>query len=141
MLGQIVHEIVDAARAGRRPRPAAPFEPPFGFAGEDRDAEFAAGVELDGVPSSIDRQPDTWNPPMATGMPASRNGRAMSSARGILVGLHADQPDQAEIAVALRTRRDQRRDVDARIGLVDRFDIDVDVRAEHLRSAQSSAMP
>jgi hypothetical protein len=33
-------------------------------------------------PSSIDRQPDTWKPPMATGIPASRNGRAMSRARG-----------------------------------------------------------
>ena len=33
-------------------------------------------------PSSIDRQPETWKPPMATGMPAARNGRAMSRARG-----------------------------------------------------------
>ena len=33
-------------------------------------------------PSNIDRHPDTWKPPMATWMPASRNGRAISRARG-----------------------------------------------------------
>ena len=51
-------------------------------------------------PSSIERQPDTWKPPMVTAIPAARNGRAMSRARWILIGLNADQRDHAEIIVS-----------------------------------------
>ena len=77
---------------------------------------------------------------MATAIPAARNGpRDVERAR-ILVRLDADQRDQAEIAVAPEPG-EQRRHVDARVGLVDRLDIDGDVRPEHRRSAQSAAMP
>ena len=67
---------------------------------------------------------------MATGIPAARNGRAMSSARGILVRLNADERDESEIAVAPKAG-EERRHVDARVGLVDHLDVDGDVRPEH----------
>ena len=38
------------------------------------------------MPSSIARQPETWKPPMPTGMPASRNGSRDIERARILVG-------------------------------------------------------
>jgi hypothetical protein len=49
----------------------------------------------------------------------------------ILVRLHADQPDETEIAVGPHVSDDVVR-ADPRVGLVDRHDVDVDVRAENL---------
>ena len=49
----------------------------------------------------------------------------------ILIRLHADERDHAEIVVTPKAG-DQRRHVDAHAGLVDRDDLDRDVAAEHL---------
>src|SRR5215207_4799508 len=48
-----------------------------------------------------------------------------------LVRLHANKPDHAEAAVA-RQLRDDSLQIDARVGLVDRRDVDGDVGPEHL---------
>ena len=75
--------------------------------------------------------PETWKPPMTTGMPAARSGLAISQRTRILVRLHADQTDEAEIAVVAHVGDDA---VDAHpgIGFVNRRDLDVDVGPEHL---------
>ena len=57
-------------------------------------------------PSSIDRHPDTWKPPMATWIPAARNGRAMSSARGYWFDWTPTRPTKSE---SYRWRRKTRR--------------------------------
>ena len=49
----------------------------------------------------------------------------------ILVRLHADQSEQAKIAVLAETA-EQLRDIHPRMGLVDDVDVDGDVRPEHL---------
>ena len=58
----------------------------------------------------------------------------------ILVRLHADQADEAEIIVGAHVG-DDAVDAHARIGLVDRGDVDIDVGPENLRCAQSSSRP
>ena len=51
------------------------------------------------MPGSIDRQPETWKPPIATGTPAgAQRPRDVHRPRE-LVRLHADQKHQAEIVV------------------------------------------
>ena len=50
----------------------------------------------------------------------------------ILVRLDADQRHQAEIAVVARSVASSAGMFDARVGLVDRLDVDADVRSEHL---------
>ena len=50
---------------------------------------------------------------------------------GILVRLHTNQADQTEIA-ARSKKRQESRDVDAAVGLIDHFDVNGDVRTEHL---------
>ena len=42
----------------------------------------SAAVISGGVSSSMASEPAAWKPPMQTGMPAFRNGRAKSIARG-----------------------------------------------------------
>ena len=79
---------------------------------------------------SIAMQPLTWKPPMQTGMPAARSGRAMSTARGKLVGLHADQADQPA-ASAAADLLDDLVGPDAGVGLVPDGDPDLDVVAQH----------
>ena len=66
-----------------------------------------------------------------TWMPASRRGRAMSTARGKFIRLHADDADQAEPAILLDPLGDRAR-ADARVGLVHGGDVDGKVGAEQL---------
>ena len=80
---------------------------------------------------SIAMQPLTWKPPMQTGMPAARNGRAISTARGKLVGLHTDQADQPVTAVPPDLPDDSLRP-DASVGLVPDGDPDLDVVTQDL---------
>ena len=130
--GQVVHEIVERQRAclsaaSRRTMSSRPSASPANI----DDAQLAAGVEFDRA-AVQHRQ-------AARDMEAAHDDRDAGGAErprdieraGILVRLHADQPDQAEAAVALEAR-EQRRHVDAGVGLVDRLDLDLDVRAEHL---------
>ncbi len=42
----------------------------------------SASLSESGLSGSIARHPETWKPPMQTGIPAALKGRAMSSARG-----------------------------------------------------------
>ena len=50
---------------------------------------------------------------------------------GILVGLNADERNEPEIAVTPKAR-EERRHIDPRVGLVDRRDVDGDVRSKYL---------
>ena len=68
---------------------------------------------------------------MATAMPAARNGRAMSSARGYWFDCTPTSATRPKLPCAPEPG-DQRRHVDARVGLVDRLDVDVDIGPEHL---------
>ena len=74
------------SRSPRRPSPS-----PANSVTPRSSASFRSA----GVPAASRCSRETWNPPITTGMPAARNWRARSSARGILVRLHADQPDKA----------------------------------------------
>ena len=94
------------------------------------------------LPSSIDRQPDTWKPPIATAN-AGRTERPRNIERArILVRLHADQRHQAEIAVARGSARSSAGMFDAGVGLVDDVDLDLDVGTEHapLRAIRGNAV-
>ena len=106
-------------------------EPPFGFTREYGDTHVPAGVELDARPSSIERHPDTWKPPMATGIPASRKRSRDVEGTGILVRLDADERDKTEISVTSKAG-DEPLDVHARVGLVHHLDVDGNVRSQDL---------
>jgi hypothetical protein len=49
------------------------------------------------ISGSMARQPETWNPPIATCRPAARSGRAMSSARGNWFDCTPTRPCDMEI--------------------------------------------
>ena len=68
---------------------------------------------------------------MATGIPASRNGRAMSSARGYWLDWTPTSATNPKLPMSPKTG-EKRRDVDPRVGLVDRRDVDGDIRPQHL---------
>ena len=68
---------------------------------------------------------------MATAIPAVRNGRAMSSARGYWFDWTPTRPMSPK-AIARPEAREQARHIDARVGLVDHFDVDLDIGTEHL---------
>ena len=75
--------------------------------------------------------PETWKPPITTGMPAAHNGRAISSARGILVGLHTDKPDKPEVSVAAEIGDDMV-NIHALIGFIDGRDGNFNVVSKHV---------
>ena len=81
------------------------------------------------MPSSMARQPETWKPPIATWNAGVAERLGDVERARILVRLHADQAEQAEIAV-LAEAPDQLLDVDAGIGLVDDVDVDLDVLSQ-----------
>ena len=77
----------------------------LGLAGEERACPCPCASWISGgISCSIDRQPETWKPPITTGSPAARNSRARSTARGELVRLHADQADQRPCRRGARNR-------------------------------------
>jgi hypothetical protein len=93
------------------------------------------------LPSSMDRQPETWKPPIATGNAGVAERLGDIERTRILVRLHADQRHHAEIVVCLQ-KAEQRRNVDAGVGLVDDGDVDADAFGPSTsRAAQSAAMP
>ena len=57
-------------------------EAPLRLPGEQGDSEVERLFQLAGVSGSMARQPETWKPPMQTGTPAARRGRATSMTRG-----------------------------------------------------------
>ncbi len=92
-------------------------------------------------PSSIDRHPDTWKPPIATWNSGSpERPRNVEGAR-ILVRLDTDQRNHAETTVTPQTG-DECRHIDAGVRLVDHLDVDVDVRTEDapLRAIRRNAV-
>ena len=73
-----------------------------------------------GISFSIDRQPDTWKPPIATGMPGGAETPRDVHGAGELVRLHADQAEKRAVgalisAITLFERNDH-------VGLVVRPD-------------------
>ena len=140
-LDEILHEIVLRLEAARGDVLHQHFKPAFNFAGENADPEFARKVEIDGFsvehgnaarhvkPADDDRDAGLAKWPRDVERPR------------VLVALHADQPDEAE-AAGFSKAADQFRNFDARIGLVDGVDFDVDVRAKHsaLRAVERDAV-
>src|SRR6185312_4622724 len=103
----------------------------FRFAGEDRHTQVAAGVEADGV-AVQHRQASRYMEAAHHDLDAGIAKRLRDIERaGILVGLHTDQPDQPEPAVALEAL-DHARNIDPRVGLIDDFDFDLDALSKHL---------
>ena len=84
-----------------------------------------------GISGSIERQPETWKPPMQTGRPAARNGRARSTARGNWLDCTPTRPISA-LPPVLRIIADDPVGPDPPVGLVIGVEADLDVRAEHL---------
>jgi hypothetical protein len=74
--------------------------------------------------------PDTWNPPMQTGKPAARNGRARSTARGNY-GLYADQTDKCFTASFANCSHHCGRSHTS-IGFVMEMQADLDISSQHL---------
>ena len=131
MPGQVVHEVVERRQPAGGGVLQHRVEPALGLAREHRDAELPAGIELDRLPVEH-RQASGDVEAAHRDRDAGIAERAGDVERArILVRLDADQRDQAEIAVAPEPR-EQRRDVDPGVGLVDDRDVDVDVRSEHL---------
>src|SRR5207248_3811120 len=60
-------------------------------------------------PSSIDRHPETWKPPMATAIPALRNGAAMSRARGYWFDWTPTTPTNPKLPCDRKRRSEERR--------------------------------
>ena len=75
--------------------------------------------------------PETWKPPITTGMPAARSGRAMSSARGYWFDCTPTRPTRPKFPSRLKSAMS--RSIRTRV-LVSSIGVhfDVDVRAEHL---------
>ena len=85
-----------------------------------------------GISFSIARQPETWNPPMTTWTPGRAQRPGDIECAREFVRLHADDPDKAEAAVVGDLRAVMSRRLDARVGLIDRDDVDGEIGAEHL---------
>ena len=104
-------------------------EPPFGLAGEERDAHGARTIEI-GVDAAehADRAGHVEAADRDRDAALAQRPGEIERARE-LVRLHADQHHHAGAG-----RLDQRREtarVDARVGLVEGMDVDLDVGAEH----------
>ena len=128
--GQVLHEIVERCELARRRIAQHRLEPAFGLAGKHGNAHFATGVEPDRVTvqhGQASRDMEAAHGDRQSGV-AERPGD-VERAR-ILVGLNADQRDHSEIAVRAKFRQ-KGGNVDPRIGLVDRHDVDGDFGPEH----------
>ena len=79
---------------------------------------------------NIASMPETWKPPMIDRDAGGAQRLGDVQRARILVRLHADQADEAEIIVGAHLG-DDAVDAHARIGLVDRRDFDVDVGPEN----------
>ena len=137
---QVLHEVVE-----RREPPVGGVaqhrvEPALGFAGEHRDAHVPAGIEIDRAAVQHRQAPGNVEAAHGDGNPGRAERPRDVERAGILVRLNADERDKPEIAVPPEAG-EQRRHVDARVRLVDHFDVDGDVRPSTCRSAQSAAMP
>jgi hypothetical protein len=129
--GQVFHEIVQRGEPIGGGVAQHVVEPVLGFAGEHGDTHISAGVEFNRT--AIQHRQASRDVKAAHrhgNTSRAKRPRNIERAR-ILVGLHADQTDETEIAMRLEAR-EQRRHIDARIGLVDHLDVDSGVRAEHL---------
>ena len=76
-----------------------------------------------GNSGSIEMQPETWNPPIATCTPAARNWRGEVDGARELVRLHPDQAD--EPAIGRLDAADDALDRDDGVALVIGVDLDV----------------
>ncbi len=106
-------------------------EPALGLAREHGDAHFPAGVELDRVPIQHRQAPRNVKSADGNGNSSrpERSGNVESA--GILVRLNTDKRDKPEVAVAPEPG-EQPPHIDARVRLVDHFDVDGDVRPKDL---------
>ncbi len=136
--GQIVHEVVERRELPIRRVAQHLLEPSLAFARESGNAELPALGEVDGVVLEHRQAAGDMKP--ADHHLHARSAKPLSDIEGarILIGLHADQRDQAEIAVAAQAA-DQRVEIDAGVGLVDRLDIDLDIRARAPAGPRSPA--
>ena len=126
---QILEIVVDRLQRPVRGVPQDRVHPPFELAGEQADAHVERHLRSACSSGSMARQPDTWNPPIITGTPAARNGRAMSSARGNwfdCTPADAEQPNPP-----WRGTSEQLLDLDPAVDLVDHRDVDRRVGSEH----------
>ena len=84
-------------------------------------------------------QPETWKPPITTGTLGGAELAREIECAGILIGLHADQSDEAGAGPADLT--DRTLHVDDGVALVAGIDLDIDVRSKHalLGASASSA--
>ena len=128
---QVLHEIVDRCELARGRVAQHHVEPALGLAGKHGDAHVPAGVEIDRAPvqhRQAARDVEAAHGDRDAGL--AERPRDVEGAR-ILVRLDADQRDKPEIAVPPKAG-EQRRHVDAGVGLVDRLDVDGDVRPKDL---------
>jgi len=134
---QVAHVVVDRRQRAGGGVPQHLIDAAFGLAGEQGAAEIERLLEVGGALRQHRQHADTWKPPITTLMPAARSGRARSRARG-------NWFDWTRPARPCRSAMpaDQRNDVldlDARVGLVDRRDVEPTSEPSARRRAASSA--
>ena len=81
---QVVHVVVERLRAlpAQASRSTSSSRPSSASPAKNEMPSACASRISGGISGSIAMQPETWKPPMPTGSPAARNGRARSTARG-----------------------------------------------------------
>ena len=129
--GQIVHVVVERLQLAGGGVAQQAVEASLGFAGEQRDAHGAGGIEVDR--GAVEHGQAAGYMEAAHRHRNAGVAKRLGDVEGarILVRLHADQPEQAEIAM-LAEAPDQLLDVDAGIGLVDDVDVDFDVLSQDM---------
>ena len=130
-IGQVFHEVVQRRKPAIRGVSQHRVEPVFGFASKHGDAHVATSIEIDRT-AIQHRQASRYMEAAQGDLYPSLAERScdIESAR-ILVRLDTGQRDEAEITVRSEAG-EERRHVDARVGLVDHLDVDGDVRSEYL---------
>ena len=129
--GQVGHGVVERCEPTGGSVLQDCVEPVLGFAREHRDTELAAGIELDRLP--VEHREASGDVEPAHGHRDAGIAERAGDVEGarILVGLDADQRQQAEVAMRPKAL-EQHRDLDPAIGLVDGIDVEDDIRPEDL---------